>query len=532
MHSPYVGSFLGTPQSQIVNRKISFQSLGGLNAGPDSPGMKSVASTTNTIEFYRSTSTFGKYGGYMALIGGFLFQLTLGAWFCFGNLIPYIASYMTYHMNRDQSFTLSDDDLAELYTQFITDGNIVFFIAMAFNGLCCIFGGTLELNLGPTKTLIITGLLISAGFGFTYFGLIWKSFSVIYITFGVVFGAGVGLGYPVQPIVCMRWFPEKRGVVNGFTSAVFGSGPFFFNPIQTKMINPLNLAMDERLGFSKNLEIIERVPVMFLYVAAIMLIMQSVSLLFIRSPPWFVSIADAGAGGHGISKSQLKYEAHSLTVKQAVSLGSFWMLFCTNLLYTCVLCWLCAQWKVFSAGYMGITDDGMLSLIGSICALSNGVGRFFWGVFYDWTGSYKKSQGIMAIIATTFCLTVPFVRIEGDMSSTMVLLSVWMIVMWACAGCNYSFIPSVLIETYGAKHVGELLGIFIVAEPLAVGWVVILSSFPFLNSNLEYNAWIIGTCSAVSILLVYVTNINLDRKAFLAGAGAINKKVHPVYEAV
>jgi len=532
MHSPYVGSLLATPQSRIsVNRKLSFQSLGGFNAGPDSPGMKSVASTTNTIEFYRTTSTFGKYGGWMALIGGFLFQLTLGAWFCFGNLIPYIASYMAYHMNKDQHFTLSDDELHELYMSYCTNGNIVFFIAMAFNGLCCIFGGNLELNLGPTKTLIITGLLISSGFGLTYFGLIWKSFSVIYITFGVVFGAGVGLGYPVQPIVCMRWFPEKRGVVNGFTSAVFGSGPFFFNPIQTKLINPLNVAMDERIGFSHNVDIVERVPVMFLYVAVIMLIMQSVSLLFIRSPPWFVSIADAGAGGHGISKSQLKYNANSLTVKQALMQPSFWMLFVTNLLYTLILCWLCAQWKVFSSGYMGITDDGMLSIIGSICALSNGVGRFFWGVFYDWTASYKRTQSVMAGIATVFCLTIPFVRIEGDMSTTTVLLTIWMIVMWGCAGCNYSFIPSVLIETYGAKHVGELLGIFIVAEPIAVGFICVLSSFPFLNTYLQYNAWIVGSLSAVSIILCYITKLDLDRKQFLSGSGSLNKKVN-LYDSV
>ena len=145
----------------------------------------------------------------MALFGGFLFQLTLGSWFCVGNLIPYVASYMTHNANAEHDFTLSDSELADLYTGFISNGNITFFIAMTLNAFCCIFGGTLELQLGPTKTLMITGFLICAGFGLTYFGLLWNSWTVIYITFGVIYGAGVGLGYPVQPIVCMRWFPEK-----------------------------------------------------------------------------------------------------------------------------------------------------------------------------------------------------------------------------------------------------------------------------------------------------------------------------------
>ena len=144
----------------------------------------------------------------MALFGGFLFQLTLGSWFCFGNLIPYVASYMTHNVNAENG-PLSDDELAHLYTGFISNGNIVFFIAMILNALCCIFGGNLELQLGPTKTLMITGSLICGGFALTYFGLLWKSWTIIYITFGVIYGAGVGLGYPVQPIVCMRWFPEK-----------------------------------------------------------------------------------------------------------------------------------------------------------------------------------------------------------------------------------------------------------------------------------------------------------------------------------
>merc|ERR550532_3991201 len=114
---------------------------------------------------------------------------------------------------------------------------------------------------------MISALLLSFGFGLTYFGLIYDSFGLICVTFGVLFGCGVGTGYCVQPIVCMRWFPEKRGLINGIISAVFGSGPFIFNPIQSKLVNPTNAAMDQRFGFTKNQDIIDRIPFMFAYVA-------------------------------------------------------------------------------------------------------------------------------------------------------------------------------------------------------------------------------------------------------------------------
>merc|ERR1712083_134458 len=212
------------------------------------------------------------------------------------------------------------------------------------------------------------------------------------------------------------------------------------------------------------------IPTMFIYVAVMMLIMQAVSLLMIRSPPWFVSVGDTGGGGGahgGVSKSQLKYEAHSLTVKQSMSFFTFWAIFVVSLLYTVVLCWLTAQWKVFSAGYYGLTDDGLLSIIGSICAITNGIGRFFWGVFYDYCHSWRLCQGIQSCICTIFVLTIPFLKIADDTTTTTVLLTIWMIILWGCAGCNYSFIPSMLIETFGAKHVGELIGIFVAAEPIA-----------------------------------------------------------------
>ena len=63
---------------------------------------------------------------------------------------------------------------------------------------------------------------------------------------------------------------------------MFGAGPFVFNPIQSKLVNPTNIEMNEFYGFSKNQDVLDRIPVMFLYVAAVMLAMEAVSLLMIR----------------------------------------------------------------------------------------------------------------------------------------------------------------------------------------------------------------------------------------------------------
>jgi len=83
-----------------------------------------------------------------------------------------------------------------------------------------------------------------------------------------------------------------------------------------------------------------------------------------------------------------------------------------------------------------------------------------------------------------------------------------------------------LMETFGAKHVGELIGILIVAEPLATGLVVLLSSSTFLIEHFEYYSWIVGLCSGISIILTVVINLDgVDRKEYLSKQQALNRKV-------
>ena len=99
--------------------------------------------------------------------------------------------------------------------------NWVLFVIMVFFSSFIIFGGNLEVYMGPTKTLIIASLLVTLGSGLTYFSLIYNSLLLLMITYGVIFGCGVGIGYPVLVIVCMRWFPLKRGI-----SVIILSGSF------------------------------------------------------------------------------------------------------------------------------------------------------------------------------------------------------------------------------------------------------------------------------------------------------------------
>lgn len=111
-----------------------------------------------------------------------------------------------------------------LYDPPIVNGTLVdlniapvtFYIAVAFLGLtAAILGPWLERN-GPLKGVLLGATLFTLGNLGTALGVYLKSIAVIYISYGVVGGMGLGIGYisPVSPL--QKWFPDCRGIAAGF----------------------------------------------------------------------------------------------------------------------------------------------------------------------------------------------------------------------------------------------------------------------------------------------------------------------------
>src|SRR5262249_18371481 len=59
---------------------------------------------------------------------------------------------------------------------------------------------------------------------------------VLYVTYGVIGGAGLGLGYIVPIATLVKWFPDKRGFITGVAVAGFGAGALVTAPLATRLI--------------------------------------------------------------------------------------------------------------------------------------------------------------------------------------------------------------------------------------------------------------------------------------------------------
>lgn len=113
--------------------------------------------------------------------------------------------------------------------------------------------------------LLGTGCVLSALFGESLSGLI--------VGYGLVAGVGVGFAYVTPIAMCIKWFPDKRGMIVGLAVMGFGVGPLVFGPLIESLIgaDPTQFAAT--------------IPRTFLILAAIFYIGVIGSAQFYRVPP-------------------------------------------------------------------------------------------------------------------------------------------------------------------------------------------------------------------------------------------------------
>ena len=82
--------------------------------------------------------------------------------------------------------------------------------------------GSLLPRIGPRRCAVTGGLLFGGGWLLAGLGSVHFAFTLAGI--GLVAGVGVGFAYIVPIATCIRWFPERKGLVTGIAVAGFGGG--------------------------------------------------------------------------------------------------------------------------------------------------------------------------------------------------------------------------------------------------------------------------------------------------------------------
>ncbi len=297
---------------------------------------------------------------------------------------------------------------------------------------------------GPRLVASVGGLLLSIGcllasqMSGTVEGLVFA--------YGVVAALGVGFAYVTPIAMCIKWFPDKRGMIVGMAVMGFGVGPLVFGPLLETLIGKDPARLNETI------------PRTFLVLAAIFFVGVIGAAQFYKVPPpgW----KPAGWDGSG-SKSSSNAEFAPAQTVRTWQFYALWMLYFlgTSVGLTAIgeatplLQEMAKSTAAMSAG----AALGVMSIF-------NGLGRLGWGSISD---RFGRKMALLGMCAASITACMGILRNANGF---------WMLLAGLCLvafsyGGYLALMPSLTADFYGPKNVGANYGLLFTAWGIC-GFVV------------------------------------------------------------
>ncbi len=348
---------------------------------------------------------------------------------------------------------------------------LAFTIAIFSLGFASFFGGLWLNRKGPRVVAVTGGLLYGVGVFLASFSdhkLWW-----LYLTYGVIGGTGLGLGYIVPISVLVKWFPERRGLLTGIAVGGFGAGALVTAPVATRLIQSVGVLRT------------------FAYLGVVYLVVTSVAGWFMQNPP--VGWAPAGwlpmSGTHRTERSARDY-----TLSGALHTWQWWALWLLLFLNTSAGISLISQEApVFQelGRVSAILAAGMVGIV----SIGNALGRVFWAWASD-TLTRRMTFLIMYAVQVLLFWFMPYLL----HTPTMITLVAFLILM--CYGGGFGTMPAFAADYFGPRNVGPIYGLMLTAWSFAsVFGPILIARMRESSGAYQSGLHVIAVVMAICIIL-------------------------------
>lgn len=379
-----------------------------------------------------------------AAIPALLIHCSIGSVYCWSLLKGSIASYMG-RTNGEVEWAFSI---------------AIFFLGMS----AAFFGKFVEQDIH--KSSLIAAICFALGMAGTGFFIYKKSLIGIYISYGVLMGIGLGVGYLSPVKTLMLWFDKQKGLATGLAVAGFGLAKVIASPIIELLADP------------------SKIYNIFFILATMYFIMMFVGHLLLKKPEGWV---EESANTNGTSP---------IAVFKNKTFIGIWLMFYINI--TCGLALISQEKDILT--FIGF---GAVATVSSITAIFNAGGRLF---FSSWGDKLKDRNTIYKII---FMLSIVFTGIviitNGITNGIIPLVIILLCVVNAGYGGGFSNLPTLLSDRFGMKSISTVHGLALSAWAFAGLSGNQLSAF-IVSKTQSYNnvLYVILTLYAVAMLISFV----------------------------
>jgi OFA family oxalate/formate antiporter-like MFS transporter len=372
------------------------------------------------------------------------------------------------------AWSVFQNPLSKTFGWTISQVTLTFTISWFCLGCAAVLGGRWLHRSSPRAVAMTAGLLWGSGVFLASLSAnrLWW----LYITYGVIGGTGLGMGYIVPVAVLVKWFPERRGLITGIAVGGFGAGSLIAAPIAIRLIQHVGVLQA------------------FSYLGIAYAIVAITAGSFMRTPP-------EGWQPEGWTPSASLVSQRSdrdYTLGEAITKWQWWAL-CLLLSINTV-----AGLSIMSQAASIFQEMGKVSAVAAaglvgVISIGNGLGRVFWAWISDLT-TRRTAFCLMFVVEAILFWTY------HDISSIGALASVTFVLVM-CYGGAYGITPAFAADYFGPRHMGAIFGLMLLPWAFAAAFGPSLFAYrrQMTGSYIEGLYFIAGMMTISVILPILVS---------------------------
>jgi MFS transporter, OFA family, oxalate/formate antiporter len=323
--------------------------------------------------------------------------------------------------------------LAEAYGSgtSVSAVNTTFSIAILSLGFAAFFGGLWMGRSGPRIVALTAGVLYGIGIFLASFAS--QSLFILYLTYGLMAGIGIGLGYIVPLATLIKWFPDKRGFITGLAVAGFGAWALLTAPIAKVLVQSVGLFPTFRI------------------LGVIYFVMVVGAALLMRNPPegW------KPEGWEPETTERSDRSGVDFELGGALKTWQWYALWAMLFLNVSAGIAIIAEADPIAQEIAGV-GAATAALLVSLISIGNGAGRFLWAWLSDAIGR-KWVFLVMYLLQAVLFILIPIV------GTSFFLLAAICVVIVSCYGGGFGTMPAFNADYFGPTNVGKIYGLMITA---------------------------------------------------------------------
>lgn len=386
------------------------------------------------------------------------------------------------------AYSVFKKPLEEMFGWTSTEVTLSFTIAIFFLGMSAATMGRFVEKWGPRKSATIAAIFFSIGTAGTGVAVELGSLPLYYLTYGVLGGIGLGIGYIAPVSTLVKWFPDKRGLATGMAVMGFGAGSIITSPVATKLMEVFDLS-----------------TTFFILGASFFVLMISGALYIVRPPEGYMP--------EGMKK-KLTQESKSkrtdlaqLTLAEAVKTGRFYLLWVMIFINISAGIMLISVASPIAQERAGLSVTAAATVV-AVMGLFNGLGRLGWSSFSDFIGRENMFLTFFAVQLVLFFL-LPHV-------TNAIIFQLFLYLIVSMYGGGFSCLPAFIGDIFGTKQLGAIHGAILTAWSCAGIFGPMLVS-AILDATNSYNMtfYVFGVLHIIALItsLAMKWNINKIRSA-------------------